>query len=265
LKSSIGRDLSLHPEESKQLESMLLKKKPNHADILGAILKIYAHKQQKEIFGEKTPEHFLYLPQIISFFPQAKIIGVVRDPRDVLLSLRDVNWAQGNMLGQVRQWKESVTLVMRWKEKFPDRVSVVLYEDILQNTENELKRLCRFLDVLYEPEMVDYTLRCRPNFNPDQEPWKKKNLEPLDAGNCSKWETEMNPQMVRVIERYANTELKRMQYPIRGEGLRWHDLFFCVYKELENFLLSAVLLAQRGRKRFQNWQRFSMGKRFSSS
>ena len=36
--------------------------------------------------GEKTPENVFFFPQLKALFPQAKFIGIARDPRDALTS-----------------------------------------------------------------------------------------------------------------------------------------------------------------------------------
>src|SRR5262245_49055811 len=60
-----------------------------------AIARLYAAKVNRQgalYFGEKTPWHTGYLPRIRQMFPEAKILVLYRDGRDVALSLSQMPW-----------------------------------------------------------------------------------------------------------------------------------------------------------------------------
>src|ERR1051326_3454999 len=59
------------------------------ARVLEQIGQAYAHERHAKIWGEKTPGHALWLPQIRDLFPRARLLFMVRDPRDVLVSYDD--------------------------------------------------------------------------------------------------------------------------------------------------------------------------------
>jgi hypothetical protein len=62
------------------------------------ILEEYAAMHGKPRAGEKTPLHIWYVPQIIEWFPDAKIIGIVRDGRDVVRSMLAAPWTTDKRL-----------------------------------------------------------------------------------------------------------------------------------------------------------------------
>src|SRR5579863_7571081 len=64
------------------------------AKVLERLGRAYAKERNARIWGEKTPAHALWLPQIRALFPQARILFMVRDPRDVLVSYDD-RWDAG--------------------------------------------------------------------------------------------------------------------------------------------------------------------------
>ncbi|MFC6669009.1 sulfotransferase family protein [Marinobacterium aestuariivivens] len=60
--------------------------------VLNGFFSIYLNKKGKSIWVEKTPNHLLFLDLIRKEFPKAKIIRIVRDPRDSCNSMSKLNW-----------------------------------------------------------------------------------------------------------------------------------------------------------------------------
>ena len=63
-------------------------------EVFCKIYEFYAKEKNKFIWADKTPENLLQINQIKTNFPKAKIIIVIRDGRDVALSLKKVGMAQ---------------------------------------------------------------------------------------------------------------------------------------------------------------------------
>ena len=61
-------------------------------ELFSAFLLYEALLNGKTIPCDQTPRNVFYIDEILKFYPQAKIINMIRDPRDVLLS-------------QKRKWK----------------------------------------------------------------------------------------------------------------------------------------------------------------
>ena len=62
------------------------------ASILGSVVEQHMTAQGKRRWVEKTPDHLRHVQAIRQHFPDALIVRVVRDPRDVALSLMKVPW-----------------------------------------------------------------------------------------------------------------------------------------------------------------------------
>lgn len=56
-----------------------------------------------------------------------------------------------------KNWHWSQALYWRIREKYPDRIIQVSFEDLLLRTEIELHRICVFLDIEYEATMLEGT------------------------------------------------------------------------------------------------------------
>jgi hypothetical protein len=60
---------------------------PTFASALGALYAAYAEQEGKPRWGDKTPSHVLFIPALARLFPDARFVHVIRDGRDVSLSL----------------------------------------------------------------------------------------------------------------------------------------------------------------------------------
>ena len=83
--------------------------RPGRGGLIDALLRRYAAAQGARRWGEKTPYHVSFLPAIFADFPDARIIHLVRDGRDVLESRRRVVWGPRSALGVARQWPGTST------------------------------------------------------------------------------------------------------------------------------------------------------------
>ena len=81
-------------------------------------------------YGEKTPEHTGRLPRIQWLFPDAKIIFIYRDGRDVALSLSKVPWMQDDLYVNFLIWLYYYRILMRTRKETLLDLCCVRYEDL---------------------------------------------------------------------------------------------------------------------------------------
>lgn len=225
--------------EKKDLRQAILSEDRTHASVLEAVLSTYAGKHGKTIWGEKTPDHVYYIEELLKTFPHGRIIVVLRDPRDIGLSLRKVGWHRGNLIQHLTEWKRVVRIARAVRQRHPDKIYVIRYEDLLSRTVETTEALCDFLEIGYEPEMVEYHRVAVPNFDVSSEPWKAKNLRPLDTTNRMKWRDEMTPDECAVADRLAGDELVQMGYKPSGCSVTTKTWFLLATLYIENAILSA--------------------------
>ncbi len=80
----------------------------------------FANKNGSARWGEKTPEYALGMQQIQRMWPDAKFIHVIRDGRDVALSLKKVNFiAPKDLKSDGRMTEESCGSLILLKFAFP--------------------------------------------------------------------------------------------------------------------------------------------------
>jgi hypothetical protein len=93
------------------------------------------------------------LKMLIAAFPEARVLGIVRDPRDFVLSAtrrggRDTEW-------WVAEYQELMALFGELLSAVPDRFMVVRYEDLVDSPVTTVERCCRFVGLRYDKRMLD--------------------------------------------------------------------------------------------------------------
>ncbi|MCY0877398.1 MAG: sulfotransferase [Firmicutes bacterium] len=183
----------------------------SHRLILATVLKYYAATQHKPYWGEKTPNHFMYVPAIKRIFPEAHVIAIVRDPRDVHLSLSQVPWNRGNAFNHALQWREYREVAARYRELYGERFLEVQFEALIQAPGKVLQEITARLGLAFEPQMLE-RYQQKPLFDPRQEPWKRRAVAPIDPTNRGKWRHTMTPDELAIFVAVCGRHLTALGY-----------------------------------------------------
>lgn len=139
----------------------LLEYSKNLNDFVYSLKKIILEKQTKEkiIWAEKTPENIYLIKYFLKYFPSEKIIHIVRDPRDVIISFmgRGISF-----LDTAETWLSSVASIQPFVNH--PNVLEIKYEELVCSPDQIIKSICFFLGIQFYNEML----------NPDAEAHKKE-------------------------------------------------------------------------------------------
>ncbi|MEO0869364.1 MAG: sulfotransferase [Cyanobacteria bacterium J06642_11] len=189
-------------DPNKTRERILSKGLPCHHHVFWGWLEEYAHSLNKPRWGEKTPLHYQHLSQLLTWFPHAQVIWILRDPRAVAASLQKVPWASNYIHIHAQQWQESLhCFEQHWQSD--DRILLLQYESLVQKPEQALKTLCQFLGEPYIPGML--TLRSEghtPIVN--RQGWAAQHLhsvlKPISAKAINKWQRDLWQPQIEIID-----------------------------------------------------------------
>jgi hypothetical protein len=128
---------------------------PGYARLFALIHEHYAEREGKPRWGDQTGLVERYTDQIFSAYPEAKLIHMIRDPRDryeASLAL----WPNGRARvgGATARWLYSIAWARRNMKRYPDRYKFVLFETLVHRPEETLREICAFLGEEYDPEML---------------------------------------------------------------------------------------------------------------
>ena len=120
-----------------------------------AIFRLYAERHAKPRWGDKTPGYALHLDAIRRLLPESRFVHLIRDGRDVAVSVRGLWFSRERGVGEIaRDWRERI-LAARTQGQGAEDYLEVRYEDLVTEPGRELERVCRFVDLPYEPTMLE--------------------------------------------------------------------------------------------------------------
>ena len=122
----------------------LLNKSSNRKELLLGHVRLMGCSDQKSFF-EKTPQHIYSVPLILSDFPKASILFVVRNPLDSIASIYSGKTLKpGSLKGAICYWNESYYLYKIYQENL-ENIFLVRYEDFAYNPNKVFLNLSRDL------------------------------------------------------------------------------------------------------------------------
>ena len=135
------------------IEQKVLAEVRNGGDFLRVVMEEVARSQGVPRWAECTPEHLLFLQRIKQTIPDALIIHVIRDGRDVALSLEKQKWIRplpmyrnsGRLVGAL-YWEWMVQKGRRDGRELGADYCEVRFEELIQDPRKTLAQLSRFVD-----------------------------------------------------------------------------------------------------------------------
>jgi len=179
-------------------------KTPGFAGVLDAVLSLYAQAAGKQRYGEKTPENYQYLGDILHDFPAAKVIFCVRDPRDTILSSQKM--FNASLEQGIHMWNAAFRSYTRHR----DRVKLVRYEDLVSAPERVVRELCAFIGEPYHDSLMSFFEQIPQSFLA-----RRKQLSlvgsPISTQAIGRFR-EMDSRDVRLIEACCAEGMQAMGY-----------------------------------------------------
>lgn len=140
----------LKPED---IEQRVMDECHDAGDFLRIVMEATARKQGVNRWAECTPLHLLYLPLIKRVVPDALIVHIIRDGRDVTASLHRIGWIRPLPWDRARAylapaifWRWIVAKGRRYGRAMGGDYMEVHYEDVVLNPREALARIGKFID-----------------------------------------------------------------------------------------------------------------------
>lgn len=168
-----------------------------------------ASGQTGDVLGEKTPQHWRYLDRVLALAPEAKVVHLCRDPRDVVAGLMDMDWWHGRSVRRTaKHWRRALSDALAWDARLgPARHRIVRYEDLVADPGAVLTDLAGFLGIGFEPAMLAFQRSAEHAFHPEEDSYKGLTRSALDRSRVGRYRDRLSPFEIRVIEREVGRAL----------------------------------------------------------
>jgi hypothetical protein len=197
-------------------------KDPRLVDIIDLVYREHLARTGKPRFGDKTPAYFMIVPQLATLYPGARFIHLIRDGRDVAISLIDLDYE--HYYQEDFEW----TIVMHKRgalldSHYSSQILEVKYEDLVADPSATVQRICAFLNEQFEPAMLDWTPlldmvpECERHIHP-------KLSRPITGDRVGVWRTRLSAFECFAMEACLWRDLVQLDYQLRFSGACWRPL-----------------------------------------
>jgi Sulfotransferase family len=189
------------------------------AEGVRAFYQLYAERFGKRRYGDKTPMYRFHLSELAGLLPEARFIHLIRDGRDVALSVRGFWFAPGDDVETIaRDWCNGIAAARDQGSRVGGYIEV-RFEDLILGPERELGRVCEFLDLELRPSMLRYHETASERLREiglgkpgARNPVPRLAAEPPDPSRVARWRRDMTRREKRRFKRAAGDMLRELGY-----------------------------------------------------
>ncbi|MFO1541248.1 MAG: sulfotransferase family protein [Chloroflexota bacterium] len=188
---------------------------PSQGAFVDAVAERYRALRGRERWAEKTPLNIRHLAWILERWPEARIIHVVRDGRDVVCSLRthaERRWVDGRWVKVPPPERPVAEWARRWLAdtaaglalRSDPRVLTVRYEDLARTPETEVARVLAFLGEAVVPDLLAIE-ESAADARPDA-------AGPVSTRSIGRWRSDLSAAEQAEVLRVAGARLRELGY-----------------------------------------------------
>ena len=226
-------------EEAKKLMAQVSKTPLYRQDVYHAVLNYRTRQEGKSIACEKTPQNLFYVKELLEMYPNCRIVNLIRDPRGVLLSQKKKWMRKDSSDSYIKDHKKEVrrlkinyhpiTISKLWTsaiqaiERFQDhpRVMSIRFEDITDQPAETLQEVCNFLEVPFEPEMMNV------EFNGSSTDLRKGEARyGIKKNTVQSWRTKLTKAEIIICQWVTGKFFPRYGYEKVSAGIKPFSVLF---------------------------------------
>ncbi len=199
----------------------------SYEEVMNLFMSRMARLEEKPRWAEKTPANVFHMGRLAAAFPQARFVHVVRDGRDVALSIRRLGWTgtqSGRPVKQLicaaKNWERAVKAARESGQSLGDRYLEVRYEDLVASPQPVLARVREFTGAAIPESAADSAGvgALREGFSAFDD-----KMSGLSTQGLNRWKTALDEQEREALSATIGPTLRELGYedePVRGSTAR---------------------------------------------
>lgn len=201
--------------DKKSIINNLKNKELNHANLFDAIQNYFLKKydNKKKIWGEYSNLSWNYIPNFLKFFKNGKVIIIIRDPRAILSSFKKITFLENHLyLNTIFNWLD---LMFFLKKKIKNKCFITSFENLHNNPEKELKKICNFLKVKYSKNMssnIEHKKLNPKKIKINISSFTKKFVYGFDKKRINNWKTNLEKWEIFLCDNLCSKYYKYFKY-----------------------------------------------------
>lgn len=206
-----------------QIEKKILDECRHTGDFLGIVMNEIARAQGARRWAENSPETLLHLQLVKKLIPDALVIHIIRDGRDVATSLEKLRYVRPfpweerqNLIGAGVYWEWIIERGRAYASLLGADYMEVRFEDLIASPQGTLNQVGRFIDQELDYErirQVAYGSVSQPNTSFKTEA-QKGSFSPV-----GRWKKSFSPIQLSRFEKIVGKTLRELGYaPATGDA-----------------------------------------------
>lgn len=231
------------------------------------VLKWYANSKYCSAMCEQTPRYIFALDDVFKVFPNARVVNMVRDPRDVLLSQKNKwrtfshglwdmplhealrVWSNYSPIIQSLMWRSCVNRAETYLDD--ERILTVRFEDLVSSPEHTIKKICEHTFLNYSGKMLEVE-KVGSSIKSD-----KKGEMGIDESYSFRWKQGgLSFLETSVCEFICGKQILSCNYDLERSNYRYIAFIFSV----PSFLVKAIIALILNRNRSRSLLRFALNR-----
>ena len=207
--------------DAEQIRRRILEECRNGGDFLRIVMGEICARQGMQRWAENSPEGMLYLRVIKNLIPDALVIHIIRDGRDVAASLgrlryiRAFPWEERHgLIGCGLYWEWMVQQGRNWGRSAGSDYLEIRFEDLVERPQETLHQVCRFID-----QTLDYDLIRSVGYGSVSKPNTSFRAETnADFSPVGRWKKTFRSEELLRFERLVGKTLRELGYALATDG-----------------------------------------------
>lgn len=191
--------------------------KLDQRNVFAIALNAYRTTHIKPRILEKSPWHMRHIDELLAWFPDARILWIIRDGRANVASLQKVPWATHDARTLAHQWVRNVAMALDSERRAGTSVLRVRFEDLVRNPAGVMPGILAHLDVAPSDAVFDHG-QAATTIKASETDWKQNVNMPLQHDRAMAWRQELSPADQAICARIMNPTLAQLGYPPEGQG-----------------------------------------------
>jgi hypothetical protein len=235
--------------DSHEIEREILEKCRNSGDFLSIVMGEIVREQGMQRWAENSPEAILHLPLIKQLIPDALVIHIIRDGRDVAMSLGAVRYVRPfpweerqSLLGAGVYWEWIVQRGRNYGKLLGPDYMEIHFEDLISSPQETLNRVGQFID-----HELDYERIQQVAYGSVRKPNTSFRREAAGEGfnPVGRWKTGLSQEQLSSLERILGKTLCELGYVSSGKSDPGMNLEMCATRLIYRTYFEAKLWFKR--------------------
>lgn len=175
-------------------------------------------KTKIKFIGDKNPTYSIFTAKLIEFFPNAKFIHLVRNPKDNIVSHRDI-FSRSNIAFLAQGWISYNRYIEKCKKKFPEKFITIRYEDFVSDPTSTITFIAKHLNLDANDLNLNLELESNKKYHShlkgkEFEHFHKNLLKPINTDQIEKWRLRLTKKEIDLIEYITHEYAASYNYSI---------------------------------------------------